>query len=208
MYRRQLTLRSVGAALLFGALLPMLASCGTPTAGKSSPALTPFSDSMRPSSSSAIAGAPAFQKAILQDGTVTFDEYQRAVFATIQCAKDHGVKILTGPTLGPGKKYVYTMGGGTTTADLGATQAQYVNCLNQYENLVDIAWTNETRPTQDQVNKARAALITCLQQAGLTVPDSPAPSDFLAISRAHVTEFDTCSQAVSKQFDIFQFNGQ
>ena len=200
-------MRSVGAALLLGALLPMLASCGTSTAGKGSATLTPFSDSMRPSSSSAIARAPAFQKAILQDGTVTFDEYQKSVFATIQCAKDHGAKILTGPTLGPGKKYVYTyaMGDGAS-ADSG--QAAYMDCFNQYENLIDIAWTYETKPTQEQSNKARAALITCLQQAGLTVPGSPAPSDFLAISRAHVTEFDACSQAVSKQFDIFQFNGQ
>ena len=60
----------------------------------------------------AVAGAPPFQQAILKDGSVTFEEYESAALATVKCLQDHGVRILSGPSLGPGKRYVYTYSGG------------------------------------------------------------------------------------------------
>lgn len=213
MHLRQLTVRVGVGALLVGALLGISSACGrSPAAGKGSPSandnITPFAQLIPKDAGdlgSVLTKAPTFQRNILADGKVTFDEYQRSVFATVQCAKSHGITFVENPVLGPGKKYAYQMSLGTTDGERDTLKKAFDTCYQQYENLVDIGWTMENKPSQETVNHATVAFAACLQQAGVSLPEIPAESDFLAAQTSSPAEFSACSDAVSKKFDIQGF---
>lgn len=209
MHSGQLVAKASLGALLFGALLvtACTASSGPGTQASPDGNVTPFVNLIPGDGGDLSANAPAFQKAILKDGKVTFEEYQKSVFATVQCAKEHGIKFLQEPTLGPGRKYTFQMSGGTTEIGLDSINSVYNACYTKYERLIDIAWTYETRPTQEQLNKASAALAACLRKVGTTLPAGPSSADFRGAQESNPSGFQTCSDTVSKQFDIQDFVG-
>lgn len=211
-----LATRATVGALLLGALLVASTGCGNSPSGTRSTAVaddgvTPFAQiiAQMPKGSgdtnAIIAKAPEFERNILKDGKVTFDEYQKSVFATVQCAKAHGITYIKPPTLGPGRKYTYLISFGKTADKAQSLHKAFDACYQQYQYLVDIAWTIENKPSQDTTNKATAAFATCLREAGVSLPESPADSDFHAAQTSSPAQFSACSDAISKKFDIQGF---
>lgn len=212
-WRRPSTLIALTAA----ALLVALAGCsggskGPPSSLATDDGITPFAQLIAQmpggsgDTSSIIAAAPVFERDILADGKVTFDEYQKAVFATVQCAKAHGIVYLNDPTLGPGKKFTYLMSFGQTADEAQSLHKAYDACYQQYQYLIDIAWTIENKPTQETLNKATSTFASCLRDAGVTLPDSPSTADFRTAQASHPDVFNACSTTVSKQFDLQDFS--
>lgn len=86
--------------------------------------------------------ANAFQGEILADGRVDFDEYRRAVDATLRCARDKGVPVV-GPSLSSDGYLEYSYGAldddGDVPADaiaLGELNA----CWVEFSRLVEEVW--------------------------------------------------------------------
>ncbi|MEM7324202.1 MAG: hypothetical protein AAF531_14020 [Actinomycetota bacterium] len=49
--------------------------------------------------------APPAQRPALADGVITFDEYEAAVFATVDCLEENGAAVVSGPTLEANHRY-------------------------------------------------------------------------------------------------------
>jgi len=149
-----------------------------------------------------------FQRAFLQDGEVSFEEYERSVFGTVQCLMDHGIRILSGPKLvAGGTHFEFSFGGAQNDADHDAQLGVYDGCYREHQDAVDYVWAGQNRPDQKTLDDARAALAECLRAAGVPLPDEPSTIDFQTAQRADPPAFDACARPVQEQFRLPGFGG-
>jgi hypothetical protein len=78
-----------------------------------------------------------FQREILEDGSVSADEYERAVLATLQCLDDEGVPRSEPERAGAGAtlRWRYTVGPYPDEAK-AAMEAAYDECFKAYERAI------------------------------------------------------------------------
>lgn len=141
-----------------------------------------------------------FQRNLLQDGELTYEEYETSVLATVQCLQEHGVTISVEPRAVAGRRleFVYE----STEANDASVSSAYDSCYIKYQNLVDIAWFQQTRPTEALLATARAALAACIREAGVPLPDHPTSSDFRQLALSGEPAVPRCQQKISAEFDI------
>lgn len=94
------TARVAGATLL--ALLALVSACSRPDA---------IEERLSQELLAAQENAPAHQLAALQDGVVTFAEYEAAVLATVSCLRDAGIEVRDVRVSPDGRQIRYTCGG-------------------------------------------------------------------------------------------------
>jgi hypothetical protein len=150
----------------------------------------------------ALKATSAFQRNLLQDGELTYSEYESSVLATVQCLKDRGVTISVEPRLVPGKRLEFAYE--TSEANDASASSAYDDCYREYENLVDIVWYRQNAPSQQQLDAARAALADCLRKAGVDLPEHPTSTDFRRLATVGNTSLFACQEEVSREFDISQ----
>ena len=154
--------RRIVAALLCGVVV---AGCAT-----TSPVV---------SSSTLPEGLPPFQREILADGVVTFAEYERAVFRTVQCIRELGYHV-DGPKLGArGVFYEYWVTVGPAGSE--ATSEAQDRCDAEYLAWVDFAWAKENELTGAELEAELERLGTCLREAGVEVPAEATVDDFIEL---------------------------
>lgn len=115
-------------------------------------------------------GTTAFQEKLLQDGDLTRDEYESAVFATVQCIADNGF-IVTGPEY-DNQGYLVFQFGTRATALGGQYSLVSDSCASQYSRDVSVVWSavlkaNAPLPSADAISHARSEWAACLVSSGV-----------------------------------------
>ncbi|MGK2965104.1 MAG: hypothetical protein ACSLFM_05815 [Tepidiformaceae bacterium] len=107
---------------------------------------------------------PEPQRDILSDGVVTEAEYERAVFATIQCLDEAGIPH-TDPEWKEGLDR-RTLGFVIGPYTAGMDPETYDRCYNEFQREVDSAWATQNAPTEDERQEREAVAVACVQERG------------------------------------------
>lgn len=115
-----------------------------------------------------------YQKAILEDGTVTSGEYERALLAQRDCVVEAGAE--------PGE--IYEIGNNELSFDYeinapdDATRIQIESltekCIPQYFSEVAALWAYQQLLTPEERERERPEVLACLEKAGLVAISSDA----------------------------------
>lgn len=169
-----------------GTSLPVTSTTATDLARSSTTAAGVSSTAPTPSTSTTPEEIPEFQRALLEDG-VTFDEYESAVLAAVACLEANGIEVY-GPyrndQLPRGRKIyapgydpslTYSFGWtlpDTASSDLqDAADAVYDDCVAEYLDHVEAAWSDVTAPTEEELDRAYEDLVACLRDQGFEIDD-------------------------------------
>lgn len=144
-----------------------------------------------------------YQRAILQDGFVSMDEYQQAALAFVQCARDVGVTFVTEPkqdAIGDyGFSFRFTSAGQKPAKDA---------CYAKYFAQVQMAWAGYRAPHEDEIlQNARDDLGNCLRAAGMDIPKHPNSADFKEYMTNPTAAFARCAQSVQQTDNLPGFVG-
>lgn len=105
------------------------------------------------------AGPSDFQSEILVDGEVSRTEYERAVFATVNCLTDAGVATAGPMWTQDGRYLLYTF----TSGENGAAVVANDRCSNEYLSEVQPAYAQQVEPSEEAVSM----YATCLRSQGV-----------------------------------------
>jgi hypothetical protein len=122
-----------------------------------------ISDYRIPEDSLRIALGPTtsdFQKGLINDGVLTFSEYETAVFADVQCYADRG--LTASPELDVRGDYQVN----AAAPDSATLNAAYAACTPQYYDVVDFLWRVHTAPSVQEYAAATDGMAQCLIEAG------------------------------------------
>jgi hypothetical protein len=192
-------MKQVVAGWILG--LGLVIACGDDAspAGQASPAATYDYIDL---SEGTVSPSPS-QLALLDDGSVTFDEYEAAVLATVQCLKDAGIQVVDEPRLDlSGTRYVYRYFAGFSDAEFEEVRLSYQECYTLHQAVVDVEWAKLTAPPQGRLQEALTSLASCLADAGFEVPTQISDSDFANLLAQDPITFNTCLERVTEQFGI------
>jgi hypothetical protein len=86
------------------------------------------------------------QAEVLDDGTVSREEYEQAVRQTIACLRDAGISTTEPEWQGNNLQFAY--GGYSSRGDLEPADQAYADCYAEYQAKVDRAWHAQFRPAE------------------------------------------------------------
>lgn len=154
------------------------------------------------------AGASAPQRRILEDGKLTYEEYESSVLATVACLEAGGMAIVVPPELDvDGKTLKFSYSGGPSDTDGSAAQGVYRKCYNEYQSRVDQGWAYLQQPPESVLREARASLLRCLRDRGVAVPETLEPSDIEGLPVLAGEHYLPCLSAVQQEFGLPGFAG-
>lgn len=202
------------------ALVAVLSGCGSgpreaPDASKpTAPAFSAFTfDASR---LSAAPDLSSFQRSILEDGELTFAEYERATLGFLSCVEDGGVivrhvegdRYAEGPELTSRGQYRFSLylpnrDGKPATVD--EMRGLETRCGVEFTTVIQQLWAEHIAPSETELAAAREALALCLRAEGFEIPEPPSSEDFGAAASSPA--YATCSSAVAEQFGIPGFGG-
>lgn len=134
-------------------------------------AQTTITDYIIPKDRLAEAMAPTtseFQRALFTDGVLTFAEYEKAIYANVQCLDDAGLHARA--ELNSRNVYSVT----TDPAELNVLHTALASCESQYTSVVSFFWAVHTAPSVQDYQLATDAMARCLIDAGFKdVPEYP-----------------------------------
>lgn len=122
-----------------------------------------------------------FQSEILEDQVVTAAEYEKALLAHRQCVSDAGAKVSEiYETVNHQLTFDWEVEA-ATDEELERILAEADLCLPEYFDDVGLVWSEQNVLSPEEKQAIQPKVIECLQQAGLTVPDT---ATFLEIVEA------------------------
>lgn len=139
-------------------------------------------------------GISAYQKNLIQDGRLTFAEYESAAFATVDCLEKAGFTVFhvsgeleydrsqatPGPGLSARGRYKFDAGAAPSQrAELAEASGQ---CRAEYFDLVDLLWAEHTAPSEQDLQLGREMIAACLREKGLLVPDNPSQQELFVLA--------------------------
>lgn len=139
------------------------------------------------------------QRAALEDGIVTADEYRAAWVATHRCVVEAAAG-LPGVVIDPvsGSVGAMSFGWSAPTKDLGeALSALQSRCLDEHARSVISGWGRSA--AYERIARVTAAVAACMRKEGAVVPDNADWQGLLAASQAAVggpSLYDRCSAQV------------
>jgi hypothetical protein len=108
-----------------------------------------------------------FTREIIEDGLVTAEEYERAVFRTIQCMDEAGVEhtepVFTEYRFDTRWEYSVVGGIGSATNDL------YTQCHEDYERDVALVWSAQEAMTESEQQMVDEEYLACVKETGIDV---------------------------------------
>lgn len=177
--------------------------------------------------SRALAQASDFERTLLADGVLTFEEYEEATFAAIQCMKSSGFGIgpgdgpevqdkLEGPRLTPRGRYTYNPYS-PPNFDRDEFIRIITDCKRRYTDVVDFFWAVKTAPAETELQRMRSEIAACLRAVGHEVPEQPSslelarvmyPPDGKPQSGLGPAQFYAdCARPVADQHGLYGFLG-
>jgi len=138
-------------------------------------------------------GSSDFQLSLIEDGRLTFSEYERATFETLTCLEMGGLQIghssvagligadAPGPRLDRRGRYEYGITGaqGSRPEDAMKTVAK---CSAEYSDIISFFWAARVVPSEQEFIQARQKLAACLRLAGYDVPEHPSGADLMRVA--------------------------
>jgi hypothetical protein len=150
---------------------------------------------------SLLAASSEEQKEALGDLRISFEEYEQAVFRTIECLSDVGLTPTRPELKVQGLIYRFTFSVPDEDEELFAGGE---SCLRDHLRSTEAAWAWVHRPTEQELLVAEQDFVRCLREHGLDAPNDPDPSYFLSIRREPA--FESCRQLVEEQHAIPGFS--
>lgn len=125
--------------------------------------------------------APAAQQPALEDGEVTFAEYEAAVFEAVDCMKSSGVEVTDGPTLGPGGRYDYDVQGDLDDPERDNEILEAVfGCQNEHLGFIESLHFYREPLSEDEQTEQLAGFVDCASAVtGLEYTDIAQPGEVM-----------------------------
>lgn len=145
-------------------------------------------------SDSDLSGLSEFQKEILEDGSVTYSELERAVLAFVDCAAANGVTVEIAYREDiRAFEYAYTGSADSFESDLAEVEEGF--CQTEFKSEVELVWADQAWTAQDD-EAFYSFIADCLTSRGIPVSDPL--SELGVVSQLHPMEYDECfDQAVA-----------
>lgn len=133
----------------------------------------------------ALNDASDYQRAVIEDGQVTFEEYERAVLDTVACYQGNGLQVMSAPYLaGPPREGLILLAGdrymffaGAAGRELSAQEWERAQvCDASFSRVVSAMWIGGVGPTLQELEAARAEVAECLLGEGVGSVASPGAS--------------------------------
>lgn len=144
------------------------------------------------------------QAEMLSDGVITFQQYETAILATIQCLSDAGISVGSPELRYKRKYYRYDWQFPDDRAEELFPKVE--ECTGRWRPVVD-GWYIENMATEKEVGEARAAFVSCLRDAGVDLPSHPTEQDFDRLRRSPTRDFLACSDEISEEYGLIGFAG-
>jgi len=152
------------------------------------------------------ANATAEEIALLEDGELTFEEYEAGYTKALSCLYDSGlVDVFERPELSP--RWVYNWPVRFSDANRVAATAAFERCRAEHFSTLEFLWAEATAPTQEEVQAARIDLAQCLRDAGHDVEENPTSATFLPFIYEADPDLRLCSTVVSDRYALPGFAG-
>lgn len=150
--------------------------------------------------------ASDYQKALVEDGTLTFQEYEAAIAATVGCLKDIGF-IVAEDAMKLNSRSQYTYSATLPDQDQERLMTEADECTNRFARPTAGAWEWFTRPTEQEIAAGRAALAACLAEANVDVGSDPASQEFAQIAASGNQDYQRCIVQVQEEYALPNFGG-
>lgn len=112
-----------------------------------------------------------FQADILEDGEVTFGEFESAVGAYSACLEELGIAVEAEYSdTNESFDYAFSLPGGDVGAALDTPEA--VECHDQYVSRVELVWADQVGPTAEEERAFYEAIAECMRAQGFEVADA------------------------------------
>jgi len=172
------------------ALLALAACTSTEPSGKSRPNAESLQQEILSLHGRASSSGLDFQADLLADGVIDYQEYEKAVLATISCLRDQGFDVI-GPVPASGGELDYSYGGASTLEESERQGAVGVDCEETYLNYVAAAYASVIAPSAEERQERLVSYAQCLRDAGVDLPDIVTEAEFdmdmLAIEHSAVS---------------------
>lgn len=147
---------------------------------------------------------------VLEDGVITFPEYEASVLAMAACVRDVGGVFSRPDQPRLSWRGLYTYSTGFPEAVPGA-QAAVSGCVERNVGVLDLFWKELTNPTQNEEEEAMNALAACMRSMGLgdEVPDGRRRDDFdmlgPKLSEDNRALYWGCAQRIGEEYALPYF---
>ncbi len=160
------------------------------------------------------------QEEKLSDETLTFSEYEAAIFAYVDCVESAGGRVNAvvkgqvtadqGPTLNSRHQYDYSVGG--DTRQQSELLSAFAACQAEHTSFVETFWLDMTKPSESEFQEARREIGDCIRQFGFAVSENPSSAElFDAATNRGTTGIDPkyfeCVYKVQADLDLPGFGG-
>ncbi len=162
------------------------------------------------------------ERPLIEDGVLTFEEYQAAVLETVACFERAGVKVVHFPGYGRGgvgepgprlsSRGVYSYAGAVQgTPDKRPVESAAATAACKAGSAqVESLWAQHTAPSQVEMQAMRDYMAKCLRDAGATVPqDHASDAELKRAKSAGASEeaYWKCQFAAADAFEIDELPG-
>lgn len=128
-------------------------------------------------------GGLALQEVVFADGQVTFDEYERAMVATVQCMREEGFDVLgplrypEGPiSIAPGIDPRHRLGvlaRNVPAAEDGRWDEVSGRCQAQWSYAIEQVYLRQFNPTEEEIRAWLERAWVCLEDQGIELSNPP-----------------------------------
>jgi hypothetical protein len=169
-----------------------------------------------------LAAASSRERPLIEDGVLTFEEYQSAVLETITCFERAGVNVVHFPGYGRGgvgepgprlsSRGVYSYVGAVQgTPDKPPAEAAAATAACKAGSAqIEFLWAQHTAPSQVEIQAMRDYMAKCLRDAGATVTAThPSDADLKAAKSNGASDatYWKCQFAAADAFEIDELPG-
>jgi hypothetical protein len=127
----------------------------------------------------------AFQRELVEDGEVSFADYEAAVLAFAQCIEEAGLSFVDDPVYNPAtRRFDFSIVTGETIADANVGDSVVLDCATGYISNVQALWNWNNAPTEAELQEADVAWRACMIDGG------DDPDDVAVIPQWGTTAFD------------------
>jgi hypothetical protein len=152
-----------------------------------------------------------FEKDLIGDGTLTFAEYERAVFAVVECWKEAGAILAEEPRVNARGQYLIYAGAPSALA--AEMKPKIDACSAKYMGAITFLWTEHTAPSELEWQNAMKLMAACLTDKGFKdVPPQPEVQVGLFRTYAYIdgvfsVEYEECRAQIEEETGIEGFSG-
>ena len=146
--------------------------------------------------------ASEYTRPLVDDGVVTFAEYEKSLFAMLQCLGEAGVYPDQPPVLDASRHYSYGLV--IPSNDKDQADKAIASCRSYYFEAVQRAWGTYKPPGFDELlAQARDTVGSCASNAGIEVERPVSHAEMVELLRKEDPRFLTCVSQAQQSFKLY-----